>query len=227
MGETQMNAKIKNYVEVLFSDIPKTRKSQELKEEILSNLMDRFNGYLSDGKSENEAYTLAVTDLGDVDEMLKSIVPEKEIKEKIDSYRKLRARNTSIAVCMYILGAAFLILFSCLSEMLNMEELGAIIGLVGLLVLVAGATGILIYTNMSIPQEIEPYINPSKEDEFDKTTRSGEILDSILKLFWMLVTIIYLAFSFSTGRWDFSWIIWLIAVAIKQAIIAIYNMCKK
>lgn len=30
-----MSKKIRNYVEVLFSDIPRTKKSQELKEEIL------------------------------------------------------------------------------------------------------------------------------------------------------------------------------------------------
>ncbi len=79
-----MNSKIKNYVEVLFTDIPSTRKSQELKEEILSNLNEHFEEHLREGKSENQAYTEALGDLGDIDELLKDLAPEQEIKEKLD-----------------------------------------------------------------------------------------------------------------------------------------------
>lgn len=45
-----MNSKIKNYVEVLFSDIPRSNKARELKEELLSNMSERFEDYIQEGK---------------------------------------------------------------------------------------------------------------------------------------------------------------------------------
>ena len=35
-----MNSKIKNYADGLFSDIPRSKKANELKEEILSNMSE-------------------------------------------------------------------------------------------------------------------------------------------------------------------------------------------
>ena len=49
-----MNERIKNYVDLLFSKIPASNKSIELKEEILTNMNDRMQDYLEEGKSEVE-----------------------------------------------------------------------------------------------------------------------------------------------------------------------------
>ena len=73
-----MNSKIKNYVEVLFSDIPRSKKANELKEELLSNMSERFDDYIGDGKTENQAYSLVISSLGDIDEMLEDVMPNDE-----------------------------------------------------------------------------------------------------------------------------------------------------
>ncbi|NMA48881.1 MAG: hypothetical protein GX947_03820 [Tissierellia bacterium] len=73
-----MNGKIMKYVEVLFSDIPRSKKSNKLKEEILSNMSDRFEDYIKDGKTENQAFSLVVSSLGDIDEMLAGVIPDEE-----------------------------------------------------------------------------------------------------------------------------------------------------
>lgn len=48
-----MNEKIYNYVNVLFTDIPRSKKTEDLKEEILSNMSERFEDYIQKGKTEN------------------------------------------------------------------------------------------------------------------------------------------------------------------------------
>lgn len=223
-----MNTKIKNYVDVLFSDIPYTKKAQELKQEILSNLVDRYEAYIAEGKSDTEAYSLAIAEQGDIEPALAELAPTKEVKEKIDEYRKLKARNTAVAVGLYIFSPAPVVLLGGISEFLhsNLEELLGVIGVVFLFICIAIATGLLIFTNMNVPQDIEPFlaVKSNKSSDFDNSTESGKLLSSILKLFWTLVTIAYLVLSFATGRWDISWIIWLIAVAVNQAIIMIYNV---
>lgn len=215
-----MNKKIKNYVDVLFNDIPNTRKASELKEEILSNLNEHFEEHMREGKGENQAYTEALADLGDVDSLLKDLAPEREIQEKLDVYRKFRARNTSVAVVLYILGAIALIGPAGLCSVFGFgnEDKAGILGLIALLIFAAIATGIIIYTNMSVPQDVEPFLKQKKTSEFDTSTEKGKLLKAIMEIYWLIVTIIYLAVSFMTHSWAYSWLIWLIAAAVQKAI---------
>ena len=224
-----MNTKIKNYVEVLFRDIPNTQKAQELKEELLSTLNDHFEAHIAEGKSENQAYTEALADLGDVDELLKGLEPDRELKEKIDVYRKKRAKNTAIAVMMYILGTVCVIFFSTIPDMLDVKrtEIFPIIGVISMLVFAAFATGLIIYTNMSMPQDVSHYISQKSgkyhEIKYTGDSKALKIIASFMKVYWTLVLVIYLAVSFTTGMWAWTWLIWVIASAVKEAIYIFFS----
>ena len=224
-----MNTKIKNYVEVLFRDIPNTQKAQELKEELLSTLNDHFEAHIAEGKSENQAYTEALADLGDVDELLKGLEPDRELKEKIDVFRQKRAKNTAIAVMMYILGTVCVIFFSTIPDMLDVKrtEIFPIIGVISMLVFAAFATGLIIYTNMSMPQDVSHYIS-QKSGKYHEIKHTGDskalkIIASFMKVYWTLVLVIYLAVSFTTGMWAWTWLIWVIASAVKEAIYIFFS----
>lgn len=219
-----MNQKIKNYVDVLFDDIPNSRKAIELKEEILSNLNEHFEAHIAEGKSENQAYTESLRDLGDIDELLASLAPEKELKPKIDDYRKTAARNKSIAVMLYIIGAIFLTCLPAVSAIFGIgnEAKFGIIGFALLLLCCAIGTGLLIYTKNSVPQDVEPFLTRNESKDSSNEPK-GKFWESFWKLYWMVVTIIYLAVSFATAGWAMTWLIWLIATAIKQAIIMFTN----
>lgn len=223
-----MNSKIKNYVDVLFNDIPDTRKAKELKEEILSNLNEHFEEHIREGKSENQAYTEAISDIGDIDEVLKSITPDKDLYSKINEYKNKKARFTSIGVSLYILGVVFLLGLSGISAVTSLfsVELMGIVGLLLLLTCSAVATGMIIYINMSIPQDIEPYITRHKnhyDANIDTSNKSGRFVSSLLKIFWQIVVIAYLLISFTTNAWNITWIIFLIGGAIRQAIIMFFD----
>jgi hypothetical protein len=43
-------------------------------------------------------------------------------------------------------------------------------------------------------------------------------------LYWSIVTIIYLGVSFLTSAWHITWLIWLIATAIEQALKIIFEI---
>ena len=150
-----MNEKIKNYVGLLFEGVPQSRKAIELRNEILANLNDRFEALLAEGKSEHEAYGFAIAGLGDVDELIKTVLPDKEITEKIDKERKRKGFLTSIAVALYMLSPAVLIFLST-SRYAN-------IGVVLLLSMAAVATSILIYANMSTPSEVQSYFKKEEK----------------------------------------------------------------
>mgnify|MGYP007056197327 CR=1 FL=1 len=214
-----MNRKIKNYVDVLFNDVPMTRKAAELKEEILSTLGEHYDAHVAEGKSENQAYTEALADMGDIDELLESIVPEKELKPKIDEYRRKRARNTAIAVMLYIFGGLLISGLPAVCAVFGLwnEAKAGVTGFILLLLCVLAATGLLIYTRMSVPQDVEPFLTRKKES-FDTSTPQGRRRKGIASIYWLLVTAAYLAISFATGAWYITWLVWLIASAGWQAI---------
>lgn len=216
-----MNSKIKNYVDVLFNDVPKTRKAQELKEEILADLSEHFESHIAEGKSENQAYTEALSDLGDIDELLASITPEQELKPKIDEYRIKKARNTSIAVMLFIVGIIFLCSLPASCAVFNVWNAAkaAILGFTLMMICIALGTGLLIYTKMSVPQDVEPFLAHSSRVDFSSKSESTPFWQAFFKLYWLIITIIYLLVSFSTGDWHITWIIWLIASAVRYAII--------
>ena len=88
--------------------------------------------------------------------------------------------------------------------------------------IVAVATGLIIYTNMSMPQDVSHYISQTHgkhhEIHYNGDSKGLRILASFMKVYWTLVLVIYLAVSFSTGMWAWTWLIWVIASAIKEAI---------
>lgn len=214
-----MNGKIKNYVDVLFNDVPMTRKAAELKEEILSTMNEHFEAHIDEGKSENQAYTEALADMGDIDTLLESLAPERELKPRIEEYRQKKAKNTAIAVMLYIIG----VVAQCAPPAIcavfehGNEDKAGVIGFICMLLFAAVATGLLIYTKMSVPQDVEPYLVKKKE-KFDTSTERGRRLSAMSKLYWMVVTVIYLGISFWTMAWYITWLIWLIASAGWQAI---------
>lgn len=218
-----MNSKIKNYVDVLFSDIPKGKKANELKEELLSNMSERYNDYIDEGKTENQAYSLVISNLGNVDELLADVIPDAEFKQEARFYRVRNARNTAISVAMYIIGTVFVIGLGGLSESFGGRDY-SVLGVIILLIFVAIATGLLIYTNLSTPPEYKDYDEKKERECRLYTGKQGRVLKSLLSVYWTFITLVYLAVSFFTMQWHVTWMIWLLAVVFQGIIKTIYEM---
>lgn len=212
-----MNEKIKNYVDLLFEDVPRSQKANELRNEILSNLNDRYEALIAEGKTENEAYGLAVAELGNVDELIKDLMPDKEMQERVNAERKRKAFFTSIAIFMYIISCA-------LFPLLDMLDINENISITVFFLIVGFATGLLIYVNMSTPVDLLPYLK-STDNDFDinyqswnTKSSSAHFMRSVENFFRLLVVILYFGISFSTGAWQSTWLIFLAGAAIWQGI---------
>ena len=71
-----MEDKLRAHMDHLFREVPLTKKSVELKEEILQNLVDKYHDLIAEGKSEEAAYNIAVASVGDISELLDSLKEE-------------------------------------------------------------------------------------------------------------------------------------------------------
>ncbi len=213
-----MNKQINNYVNTLFNDIPKTKKAIDLKEEIISNMNDRYSDYISEGLSTSEAYKLTIANFGDFDEMLKEVMPTEDFKAKVESFRKRNAMAIAFSVVLYIVSP---VAFFAVNGF-DVETLPNVgLGVVALLTMVAIATGIIVYTSLSTPLEIRKYLEEVEDEKNYRGVTEGQ--KALINLFWCLVTVIYFSISYLTGAWGITWLIWIFANAAKESLVYMFR----
>ena len=215
-----MNEKLKNYVEKIFEDAPKTKKAYELKEEIIANLMDKYNDLKSSGKTEEESYNIAISNIGDIGELVNTLKDGDVFNEiKHAEQRKKSAMLISIAVGLYIFSVIPPILFS---ELTTVPDT---IGILLMFVFIGVATMILVYNANSKPKYkgvdntmVEEFKEWKSSKETEKTMKN-----SVISIMWTIIVIIYFVISFAFNSWAVSWIIFLIGASIAQIIEAMYK----
>lgn len=204
-----MNKKIQNYINGLFADIPPTKQAKELKEELTANLNERFNDYLQEGKTENQAYSLVLANMGDIDEILKDVLPTENFSINHEKYRRLKARNISFAIFLYCMFPWILIACS--------TQGNPLFGLLTAFASSSIATCILIYTQITIPKEYTSNISFHATPEQKQINTTNSLIDTI-------AFCIYLLIGFSFGIWFRSITIFIMAYAIKKIVALSYEL---
>lgn len=208
----------------LFRDVKPTRKTVELKEEILQNLVDKYHDLLKEGKTEEAAYNIAVATIGDMDELLAGLQNENTdmqpvYDEKMDKWRRKSALRISVAVALYIMCLLPPILMSG-SDYENSIAPALMFSMIGV------ATAILIYNNLT-----KPYYHRADDsivDEFrewqQQTDSARRAFRAISSALWALIVVIYILISFWTMAWHITWVIFLIGVAVEGILKAVFEL---
>lgn len=214
-----MIAKIRTYINRAFEDVPRTKKSMEMQEELISNLIEKFNDQLRLGKSEEEAYTSVIASIGDLSELTEGMRERHVLSGPTPQERKRSAMFVTIAVMLYILSPMVLIVFA--------QNFGAeITGLAGMFSLIAIATGLLVYNQASKPRylkEDETLVEEFKEWKSSRQ-KNKSIYDALSSAFWLIIVAVYLYVSFTYMNWHYSWIIFIIGAAIQNIVRALLEM---
>jgi uncharacterized membrane protein len=215
-----MNSKLVKYVEELFNDAPKTKKVNELKEEILANLYDKYNDLIQSGRDENEAYNMAISSIGDVDELIQSLNDNDVMdQDKSREDQKRSALFIAISVMLYIMSPVPIILSGGVPVF---ED----IGLMMMFMFIAVATGLLVYNANSRPKYHKA--NETIVEEFKEwkshNKQIEKVKNSIISAAWAIIVALYFILSFTFGIWAYSWIIFIIGVAIDKIIRAYFEL---
>ena len=157
---------IRNYLDNLFASLPKTTKVNDLKNNILSNMEDKYNELKRQGKTENEAIGIVISEFGNIDELISELgisttdgvasqpsVTGDEVEEYL-KVKKVMGIQIGVGTFLCILAPALLILLSVLVEngvifTTLTEDAAYVPGLVVLFVLIATAVSIFIFSGMN------------------------------------------------------------------------------
>ena len=198
-----MREQLIQYVSLLFAG---AENCEDTRQEILQNTLDRYDDLIAQGKSEEAAYRLAITGIGDVGEILgrndtvPAAVPEP--KKNTDNDTLMKKLLRAIAVGLYIL---------CPLPLIVLSELGMdTFGLCGLLCFVAVATMLMILG-------AKKQDSPEKEDSDEPKSEMGK---SVSSLIWAIGLAVYLILSFLTGAWHITWVIFPILGAVNALVCA-------
>ena len=156
-GEFQMNA-IKNYLENMFLNLPKTPEVIRAKEELLSMMEDRYHELIADGKAENEAVGVVISEFGNLEELANELgighvlsmqTEESQSRrmismETIRNYLKEESRSAFLTAA-----GIFLIVASSVPQiLLAARPKDNAAGVILLLVLIAVGIVMVIYGNL-------------------------------------------------------------------------------
>ncbi len=218
-----MIPKIRAYVDELFQDAPATRQAHDLKEEFCSNLIDKYVDLTGQGMPEEEAYKATVAGVGDVDALLAELRREEPTQEQA-KYRRRSAWMVSAAVGLYIVSVVPILWVG--DSPAEGDEAKA---LVAMFLLCAVATMLLVYNFMSKPKYRKADDTMVEEfREWKRNKRQGDALYNALSgVLWSLVVVVYFVVSFLFTAWAYSWLIFLIGVALQQVMHAVFLLKKK
>ncbi len=231
-----MREKLRDYVEELFRDAPKTKQIVEIKEEIIQNTADRYDDLIREGKTPEAAFNIAVAGIGDVSELIGSVCGSQtktaedgsprtgEPMYSKEEIRRADQRNgllLAISVMLYILSVIPPILFG------ESEYSDTLVPCL-MFLMIAVATGIMIYrgkTKLHYTKSDDTVVENFKEWNRSKEDRKA-LRKSISGALWLITLAFYFIISFSTQKWYITWLIFLISGAIENIIHACFDLKK-
>ena len=206
-----MREQLIQYVNLLFAG---TSGTEDIKQEILQNTLDRYDDLVSQGKSPEAAYSLAISGIGDISEILGSAKPAEPVldpgKRFKPEYRTDPAWKKvlrAVAVCLYIIS---------LTPLIVLSELGMdIIGFCSTLAIVGVATALIIIAGGK--EKVQ------KEPETPETPQQ-ELRTVVNKIITTVGLIVYFALSFATGAWHITWLVFPILAAVRGLVKACMDL---
>ena len=156
------------YLENMFANLPRTSEVEHLKQELLTGMEDKYLELKREGKSENEAIGIVISEFGNIEELTAELGIEPVHMEEMvpvlteeEAYAYTTAKKsaglwTGLGVLLCATGVGFLIFMSTLAENYGIStaqssiDTGTVIGLIGMFLLVAVAVGMFIHSGMKL-----------------------------------------------------------------------------
>ena len=204
-----MREQLTSYVDLLFAGAD---DANEIKQEILQNTLDRYDDLIGQGKSPEAAYRLAISGIGDINEILGNDIQQLTQFQTNSTSTAIPAAKpvwkkilTALGICLYIM---------CPIPLFVLQDAT---GLCGLLVFVAVATALVIISGGKSNDRKEKTASAAATPK----SKLREAIDSII---WVIGLCCYFILSFLTQAWYITWVIFLLTGAVQGLVTACIDL---
>lgn len=125
------------------------------------------------------------------------------VRERRDAYAERHSRLLIIGIMLCIIAAVPMLMIS-LTRYTNNTDALPVLGVGGMLVMCATSVKMIVLT--SIRQG--GFDRLLEEGDYSRINKKAGRFDGV---YWAVATAVYLGWSFVTGRWEFTWIVWPVA----------------
>jgi hypothetical protein len=208
-----MREKLLTYIDCLFAGAPNTPQTAEIKTEILQNTLDRYDDLIAEGKTPEAAYSLAVSGIGDISEILSGGAapnPRPAQTAAPENANFIRKLMTGIAVGLYIL---------CVAPCIILQDEKGVVGMFGMIAL---ATVLLCVR----PAAVKVRRPAAGEIPAEQMSAEYRLKSSVNGLLFAICLAVYFIVSFWTGAWYITWVIFLMYKAVCGIVSALLDMRK-
>lgn len=175
-----MNQVLQSFLDNLFGTLPMTEEMHRLKENLSVHMEEKYQSFLQEGKSVNEAVGLVISEFGSIDEILEEYGIEVDQEHMIKELKKEEAieiiaqydhfsKVIGLAVAWIISIVGFMILSFVLFPTYEMLD---VLAPVGLLIGIVPSVGALVYSGI----KLSPYTK-RLENEFSTSTNTKNFVN--------------------------------------------------
>lgn len=198
-----MREQLVKYIDLLFAG---ARDAEDIKQEILQNTLDRYDDLIAQGKAPESAYSLAISGIGDISEILRGRGSAAEPKAPAVPVVAEKKDSRNARLCR---AAAIMFFILCPIPVILIEN---VLGVCLLLAMVAAGVGLLVL-----------FGKEEQKKEQDSRSPAHRILHGIA---WGSGLALYFWLSFSTGAWYITWLMFPIIGAMCGFISAFFDLNK-
>lgn len=158
---------IKIYLENMFANMPKTDQILRIKNDLFSNMEEKYNELKNSGKSENEAIGIVISEFGNIDELVNELgiecdkngavipnITQNEAENFITAKRE-SGILVGIGAALCIIAVAMLLLINtlvdnkiiCKNITKNFTDM---FGIIALVIIIIPAVALFIYSGMKL-----------------------------------------------------------------------------
>lgn len=156
---------IRIYLDNMFQALPKTSEVLDMKKELLGHMADKYNELKAEGKSENEAIGIVISEFGNIDELMQEMgihtesmseedlnLPVVEVEEAKEflAVKKTNGKRVGIGVLLILVGVAGMLLLGGFGEIFfgtgRFADMAGVFGVCILLFCVAVSVALFIYS---------------------------------------------------------------------------------
>lgn len=159
-----MNA-IKNYLDNMFRNLPNTEEVRRAKAELLQMMEDKYEELIGEGKTENEAVGIVISEFGNLDELAESLGISEAVTENPDEAKPMLSMDRvkeylemnnqhSILVPLGIALCIFSVAFNIIADVIKFINLEAL-GVSAMFLAIGAAVGLFIFAGLKKKQFAE------------------------------------------------------------------------
>jgi hypothetical protein len=153
------------YLDNMFAGLPRNSELERLKRELLSGMEEKYLELKREGKSENEAIGIVISEFGNIEELTAELgigpagteqaVP---VLSEEEAYLYMAAKRSSglwtgLGILLAACGVALFLVLDTIFENHSLfpdNESGTMLGLIGMFTLFAAAVGMFIHSGMKL-----------------------------------------------------------------------------